>query len=97
VILDQIGRAFMLIGDKVITASNEHSKFHILDDNITKELVIKPRPNVNSPMAETRLTLNNETKRRICELCLEHFGVSLNMRSEKKHLITSYLKFQDNN
>lgn len=96
-ILDQIGRAFMLIGDKVIMASHDINTLHIIDENVTSELVIKPRSHNNNEFVETRLTLNDKTKRQICELCLENFGVALSMRSEKKHLITSYLELQDNN
>jgi hypothetical protein len=99
VILNQIERAFMLIGDKVITASSgikALDDYNIKQDNITSELVIMPRAADTQHLVATRQSLNSITKQKICDMCLETFGVTLNFRIEKKHLITEYLALQDN-
>lgn len=99
VILDQLEKAFMVIGDRVIMASGgqkNFDEFEIREDNVTNELVVKPRPLPLRAHLETRKSLNNITKQAICDLCVERYGVELNFRTEKKILITTYLSLQDN-
>ena len=67
----------------------------IADDNVTSELVIKPRQPAFTKPHENRASLNNKTKRTICDQCLEDFGVELNIRPEKKFLITAFLTVQE--
>jgi hypothetical protein len=98
VILDQLEKAFMIIGGKVIMASGGQKNFDehdIADDNVTSELVIKPRQPAFTKPHENRASLNNKTKRAICDQCLEDFGVELNIRPEKKFLITAFLAVQE--
>lgn len=97
-ILDQLEKAFMLIGDKVIMVSGGQNNFDehdITEGNVTSELVIKPRLPAFTKPHENRASLNNKTKRVICEQCLEDFGVELNIRPEKKFLITAFLAVQE--
>jgi hypothetical protein len=98
VILDQLEKALMIIGGKVIMASGGQKNFDehdIADDNVTSELVIKPRQPAFTKPHENRASLNNKTKRTICDQCLEDFGVELNIRPEKKFLITAFLAVQE--
>jgi hypothetical protein len=98
VIFDQLEKAFMIIGDKVIMASGGQKNFDdhdIIDDNVTSELVIKPRLPAFTKPHENRASLNNKTKRAICDQCLEDYGVELNIRPEKKFLITAFLAVQE--
>jgi|TARA_B110000240_G_C13106217_1_gene286384 hypothetical protein len=98
VILDQLEKALMIIGGKVIMASGGQKNFDehdIADDNVTSELVIKPRQPAFTKPHENRASLNNKTKRAICDQCLEDFGVELNIRPEKKFLITAFLAVQE--
>jgi hypothetical protein len=98
VILDQLEKALMIIGDKVIMVSGGQKNFDehdIADDNVTSELVIKPRQPAFTKPHENRASLNNKTKRTICDQCLEDFGVELNIRPEKKFLITAFLTVQE--
>jgi hypothetical protein len=98
VILDQLEKALMIIGDKVIMVSGGQKNFDehdIADDNVTSELVIKPRQPAFTKPHENRASLNNKTKRTICDQCLEDFGVELNIRPEKKFLITAFLAVQE--
>jgi hypothetical protein len=92
-ILDQLERAFMVIGDKMITVGGGQNKFD--DYEATSELVVKPRAEEPRPYIETRLSLNDMTKQAICDLCMERYGIELNFRTEKKQLITEYLAIQD--
>ena len=88
----------MIIGDKVIMVSGGQKNFDehdIADDNVTSELVIKPRLPAFTKPHENRASLNNKTKRTICDQCLEDFGVELNIRPEKKFLITAFLAVQE--
>lgn len=97
-ILDQLEKALMIIGGKVIMASGGQKNFDehdIADDNVTSELVIKPRQPAFTKPHENRASLNNKTKRAICDQCLEDFGVELNIRPEKKFLITAFLAVQE--
>lgn len=97
-ILDQLERALMAIGDKVITASGgfkNTDSFEIDKKNVTNELVVKPRPKTPIPLRETRNSLNNLTKQAICELASERYGFDLNFRTEKKILITQFLTIQN--
>lgn len=78
-------------------ASGGHKNFDeydITDDNVTSELVIKARAPAHTMPAENRSSLNDITKRNICDLCVERFGVELNFRIEKKLLITAFLENQ---
>lgn len=96
-ILENLEKAFMVIGGKVIMASGGQKNFDeydITDDNVTTELVIKPRTPAYTVPDEDRASLNNKTKRKICDLCVEQFGVELNFRTEKKLLITAFLDSQ---
>lgn len=97
-ILDQLEKAFMVIGDKVLTVGSGQKgldEFEILEGNKTSELVVKPRPAEQKHNIETRQSLNNMTKKAICDLCVEQYGVELNLRTEKKILITQYLELQE--
>ena len=97
-ILDQLEKAFMIIGGKVIMASGGQKNFDehdIIDDNVTSELIIKPRLPAFTKPHENRASLNNKTKRAICDQCLEDYGVELNIRPEKKFLITAFLAVQE--
>ena len=97
-ILDQLERAFMVIGDKIIMAGSgakDFDDFEILDENVTSELVVKPRPEEPKTHFETRQSLNNVTKKTICDLALERYGVELNFKTEKKMLISQYLALQE--
>jgi hypothetical protein len=97
VLLDQLEKVFMVIGDRVIMAGGGYKnfdEFDVSEDNITSELVIRPRPGQPKKTLETRQSLNNMTKHQICELSLERFGVALNYRVEKKALISEFLEFQ---
>ena len=97
-ILDQLEKAFMVIGNRVIMASGGQQNFddfEIKNENVTNELVVKPRPLQQKRDLETRKSLNNMTKKAICELCIEIFGIDLNFRIEKKLLITEFLLLQD--
>lgn len=69
-------------------------EFDVSEDNITSELVIKPRAGQPKRPMETRQSLNDMTKQQICELSLERFGIPLNYRSEKKSLISEFLDYQ---
>lgn len=91
-ILDQLERAFMVIGDKVMSAGG-HTNFD--DYEATSELVVKPRAVEPRPDLEDRKSLNNMTKQVICDLCMERYGVELCFRTEKKQLITEFLDIQD--
>lgn len=97
-ILDQLEKVFMVIGDKVIMASGGQKSFDnydIREDNVTSELIIKPRTYAPNAILETRRSLNDITKQAICDLSVERYGVELNFRTEKKVLITSFLSLQD--
>lgn len=97
-ILDQLERAFMMIGDRLIMAGGgqkNFDNFEITDGNTTNELIVRPRKPSNDMPKETRISLNNMTKRMICDLCVERFGVELSYRNEKKHLITEFIAIQD--
>lgn len=64
--------------------------------NTTSELVVNPRPDFsNKDYIECRKTLNSLTKQQICELSLEQFGVELDIRTEKKILISEFLRNQE--
>ena len=96
-IFDQLERAFMLIGDKVIMATGgqkNFDEFNVKEENVTSELVIVPRAILPGPEPETRQSLNNMTKQVICDLASEKFGLDFNFRTEKKTLITQYLTAQ---
>jgi len=96
-VLDQLEKAFKVIGDKVLTAGSGKNKlddFDIIQGNVTAQLVVKPRKESESEVSESRKSLNNMTKRQICDLAVERYGVDLNMRTEKKVLITEYLELQ---
>ena len=69
-------------------------EYDITDDNVTTELVIKPRKPAYTIPDEDRESLNNMTKRMICDRCVEQFGIELNFRTEKKLLITEFLDHQ---
>jgi hypothetical protein len=87
----------MVIGDKVIMAGGGHKnfdEFDVSEDNITSELVIRPRPGQRKKPVESRQSLNNMTKQQICDLSLERFGIELNFRDEKKALISEFLEYQ---
>lgn len=87
----------MVIGDKVIMAGGGYKnfdEFDVSEDNITSELVIKPRAGQPKRPTETRQSLNDMTKQQICELSLERFGIPLNYRNEKKSLISEFLDYQ---
>lgn len=89
----------MIIGDKVIMASGgtkNFDDFEVKAENVTSELVVAPRLDLDKPTLETRKSLNNMTKAVICELALERFGVELVHRTEKKTLITQFLEAQAN-
>jgi hypothetical protein len=97
-VLEQIEKAFKVIGDKVLTAGsgkNRLDDFEIIQGNVTTQLVVKPRKAVDNGFSETRRSLNNMTKQAICDLAVERYGVDLNMRTEKKVLITEYLELQE--
>jgi len=97
VLFDQLEKVFMVIGDKVLMASGGKSidDYDIKDDNVTSELVVRPRPEPPAAPMETRNSLNNMTKQMICDKCVERYGVELNFRTEKKHLITEFLAIQE--
>jgi hypothetical protein len=96
VILNQLERAFMVIGDRVMAAGNKSlDDYDIKDENITNELVVTHRKPSHQHPIETRQSLNNITKQQICDKCVEIFGVDLNFRTEKKHLITEYIELQE--
>lgn len=69
--------------------------YDITDDNVTNELVVKPRKSIVTRLREDRVSLNNKTKRAICDQCLEDFGIELSIRHEKKFLITEFLSAQE--
>ena len=97
VLLDQLEKVFMVIGDKVIMAGGGYKnfdEFDVSEDNITSELVIKPRPGQLKRPIESRQSLNDMTKQQICDLSLERFGIELNFRNEKKALISEFLEHQ---
>lgn len=97
VLLERLEKVFMVIGDKVIMAGGGYKnfdEFDVSEDNITSELVIKPRAGQPKRPMETRQSLNDMTKQQICELSLERFGIPLNYRSEKKSLISEFLDYQ---
>lgn len=91
-ILDQIEHAFMTIGDKVIKVSGMQSKFDEYEQ--TSELVVKPRNKEPKLDTENRNSLNNRTKQAINDLCVERYGVEIDLRVEKKHMITQFLEIQ---
>ena len=98
-IINQLERAFMTIGDKLIMAGGGHKnfdEFEVREENVTNELVIKSRPDQPSKILEDRKSLNNMTKQAICDLAVERFGIELNFRTEKKELITQFLEAQAN-
>jgi hypothetical protein len=95
-ILDQLEKVLMVIGDKVIMATGGLDNWGEDDDKIvTSELVIRPRQAPPRPQQETRRSLNDKTKQQICDQCLAEYGVELSQRTEKKLLITEYLKLQE--
>lgn len=97
-VLEQIEKAFKVIGDKVLTVGSGKDRlddFDVIDGNVTAELVVKPRKITNTSFNETRRSLNNMTKQQICDLAVERYGVDLNMRTEKKVLITEFLELQE--
>jgi hypothetical protein len=97
VILDKLEQAFMVIGDRVITVgggAKALDSYDIKQENVTAELIVKPRAAGPQEPIETRQSLNNMTKQAICELCVERFGIDLNFRTEKKLLITEFLCIQ---
>jgi len=97
VVFEQLEKAFMVIGDKVIMASGSQNELDDLEmiEEKTSELIVKPRPRtINKKPLESRRTLNNMTKKKICEKAVEIFGVDLDIKTEKKELITQYLELQ---
>ncbi|GEM_PF-5021568 len=97
-ILEKLERAFMVIGDRVIMVgggAKTLDDYDIKEENVTTELVVKPRPAHEGDPIENRNSLNNMTKQAICELSVERFGVDLNFRTEKKQLITEFLDLQN--
>jgi len=96
VLLDQLTKVFMVIGDKVIMAGGGQYNFDNFESyDMTKEVVVRPRSLKKTFVDETRNSLNNMTKQQICDLALERYGVEFNLRTEKKLLITQYLEVQD--
>ena len=96
--LETLEKAFYVIGDRVMAMSVGNPKFdqrEIYADNITNELVIRPTKITPPVLMETRETLSQITKRDICNMSLERFGVELNYRLGKPELISMYLKEQD--
>ena len=91
-------KAFYAIGDKAIAmATGEHKNFadrEIREENVTSELVVRPRVQASSAAAETRESLNQYTKLDICERAAEQFGADLNFRLDKATLIRHYLDEQ---
>lgn len=88
----------MVIGDKVITAGGGYKnidEFEVRNENVTNELVVRPRQELPKMALETRRSLNNRTKQEICELSVERYGQELNFRTEKKLLISQFLEIQD--
>lgn len=88
----------MVIGDKVITVGSGSlglDDFDVQEENITSELVVRPRAALPRTTFETRQSLNNMTKQAICDLAVERYGVDMNFRTEKKQLITEFLALQD--
>lgn len=87
----------MTIGNTVIMVGGGHKNLDtfdcVNDENVTSELVVRPR-NSKPVSVETRKSLNNITKQKICDLAAERFGASLKMQTEKKELITEFLKLQ---
>ena len=97
--LETLEKAFYVIGDRVIAMSVGSDKFdgrEIRAENVTPELVIRPVTNVTTTVVETRETLSQLTKRDICSLSAERFGVDLNYRLGKPELISAYLEEQEN-
>lgn len=95
-LLERLERVFMVIGDKVINASVGAKTLDEYDVTPDDNIVVDPKtlsklllPN------ETRNSLNNISKEDICELSLKRFGKMLDINSEKKDLISSYLSLQD--
>jgi len=98
VILDQLERAFMVIGGSVITVSGGPKaldEYDIKNDNVTSELVVQSRPARPREPAATRHDLNMLTKQDIYDAALEKYGVELKIRSEKKALISAFLELQE--
>lgn len=96
-IFEQLEKAFMVIGDRVIMASGGQKDLNDYDviDEKTSELVVKPRPRTPKRNLETRQSLNNKTKKEICEQAAEHYGIDLDIKTEKKLLITNFLEIQN--
>lgn len=91
--LETLEKAFYVIGNKMINMSTgsdslDSHEFH--DAIITNELIIRPQSQ-KSIVVQTRETLNQLTKQRICDLAAEEFGAEFNFRTEKKQLISLYL------
>ena len=73
-----------------------HEKFANIEHfDETTELVVSPRAKQPSAPQETRHSLNNMTKRQICDKSAEMYGVDLEVKTEKKLLITQYLEVQN--
>lgn len=91
-------KAFYAIGDKAIAmATGEHKNFadrEIREENVTSELVVRPRAPATESQVETNESLNQYTKSDICDLAAERLGVDLNFRQDKAALIKNYLDEQ---
>ena len=97
-LLDQLEKAFMVIGDKMIMVGGgykNYDQFDTCDEIVTSELVIKPRVSESDLVIQDRKSLNNMTKKKICDLALELYGFELNFRTEKKLLISQFLELQN--
>jgi hypothetical protein len=97
--LTPLEKAFWVIGDKIVAmSSGQNHNFEdkeIREENITSELVIRPYKKSTQTPIETRESLNRLTKKQICDLCSERFGIDLNLRTEKKVLISQFLEEQN--
>jgi len=93
VILEQIERFFMIVGDKVIAAGG--GKVNFEEYEATSELVIKPRSVETTEWLENYESLNNMTKQQICNLALERYGIDFKFRNKKEILISEFLSLQN--
>ena len=92
-ILDQIERALMNIGHGVLVIGGATP----LDKNKNKNYKSLPETHVSEPskLIETRMSLNNMTKKDICRICKERYNIVLDSYAEKKYLITEFLSYQN--
>jgi hypothetical protein len=98
VLLEQIERAFKAVGSHLMAGDpsvNSANNFRIQPDNVTSELIVFPHKQKHTDLSPQ--LLSTFTKKRICELALENFGVTLEYNTLKKDLMQQYMDLQLSN